>query len=232
MYPAIDALFQYTRSHVTEKDIVDFSPGDPGYPDYVRVWTEILRTGVVPNKEDFNLSEVIALTGWSHPEDWDKPDRFLDYRRFTSAVAVGLACHGNDLEIIRPPAYLARDLIIDLDVEDTLHLSLLRPVFPVVHALLAVDPREWEYPFFTFGKMILAQIAEDWPTSEKAATRLIEEDAAVRKKPHFSSDDEDSPLLLGLTNYNQLHDDWRAFAANLKNPTRHEETQLVIEALR
>ena len=32
MDASIEALFQFTRSRVTDQDIVEFSPGDPGYP--------------------------------------------------------------------------------------------------------------------------------------------------------------------------------------------------------
>jgi len=231
MNPAIDALFQYTRSHVTEQDIVDFSPGDPGYANYVRVWTEILRTGVVPRESHFDLSEVIALTGWSLPEDWERPDRFLAYRRFTSAVAVTMLHFGNHSEDIRTANYLARDLLIDLDRANPHYFSLLREVFPVVRDLLAATHGEPEYPFFTFGEMLLAQWAEDWETSQRAATRLIKDENAVRQSEVLGGYVESDRFLLGLTNYDQLHDDWRAFAANLKNPTGHEETQLVIEAL-
>ena len=47
MNPSVDALFQYTRSRVTDQDIVDFSPSDPGYPNYVKLWTQIRRSGIM-----------------------------------------------------------------------------------------------------------------------------------------------------------------------------------------
>jgi hypothetical protein len=50
---------------------------------------ELARIGVVPQESHFDLSEVIALTGWADPNDWAYPDRFLVYRRLTSGVAVG-----------------------------------------------------------------------------------------------------------------------------------------------
>lgn len=232
MHPAIDALFHYARSTMTERDIVDFSPGDPGYPDYVRVWTEILRTGVVPKESHFDLSEVIALTGWAVPNDWALPDRFLVYRRFTSAVALVLLHYGNQSEDVRSANYLARDFLIDLDRTNSHSFSLLRAAFPVTRDLLAGVSGENEYPFFTFGEMLMAQWAEDWDASERAATNLLSEETAVRFDEDYKHYVASDCFLLGLTNYDQLHDDWRTFAAKLKNPTGHEETQLVIEAIR
>jgi hypothetical protein len=79
--------------------------------------------------------------------------------------------------------------------------------------------------------MLLAQWAEDWNASERAATRLIEEEHAVRESEVLGCYVVSDQFLLGLTNYNQLHGDWRAFAAKLTNPTGHEETQLVMEGL-
>lgn len=102
MDSAIDDLFQFTRSRVTEKDIADFSPNDPGYPDYVRLWTQVHRTGIIPRQIEFDLSEVIALTGWGVPSAYFNPEGFRNFRRFTSSVGVtllhffcSLTFHGN-----------------------------------------------------------------------------------------------------------------------------------------
>ncbi len=124
MHTAAEELFQSTRALVTEQDIIDFSPGDPGYGDYVEVWSKIKRKGVIPTDCSFEVTEVIALTGWGNAEKEKSPDRFRAYRRFTTAVALALFSEGNDSDCIRPAGYVARDLLIDLDEESARHVAL------------------------------------------------------------------------------------------------------------
>jgi hypothetical protein len=232
MNPSVDALFQYTRSRVTDQDIVDFSPGDPGYPDYVKLWTQIRRSGAIPRQSEFDLSEVIGLTGWAKPEQERDPERFRCYRRFTSAVGVALLHYGNNSESVRVANYLARDLVIDLDPTSKRHLSLLRSVAESTREVLSTTNLDEGYPFFTFVSMILAQKARDWSGAEVAATQLINDENAVRQNESLNWMVTDDRFLLGLCNYDQLHHDWISFAETLRNPNAHEDTQLVIDALK
>lgn len=232
MSSAVLDLFRYTRARVTEQDIVDFSPGDPGYGSYVKVWTEIRRTGVIPEQTEFDLSEVIGLTGWARPEDWEAAERFRRYRRFTTSVGIALLHLGNDSEMVRPANYLARELIIDWDRADSGHLALIREVASATREYLLADGSENEYPFFTFAGMVLGQLAGDWPGAEEAATQLIVDEGAVRRNEALNWLIVENRFLLGLTNYNQLHGDWIVFADGLSNPNGHEDTQLVIDALK
>jgi len=231
MNSSVDNLFQYTRLKVTDQDIVEFSPGDPGYPNYVKLWTQIRRTGSIPQHSEFDLFEVIGLTGWSRLDDYQETDRFLNYRRFTSAVGVALLHQGNHSDRVRDANYLARDLLIDLDPNNERHLSLLRPVAACTKDVLRTTNREEGYPFFTFLSMILAQRASDWGAAESFATELIEDENAVRKNKSLNWMITDNRFLLGLSNFDQLHNDWIRFAQALRNPNDHEDTQLVIDSL-
>ena len=224
-------LFEYTRSKVTEQDIIDYSPGDPGYPDYVRLWTQIWRSGSIPRQTEFDLSETIGLTGWARPEDEDDPEKFRGYRRFTSAVGVALLHQGNDSESVRVANYLARDLIIDLDATDKRHHSILSEVAVTTRHVLSTSNLDEGYPYFTLASMILAQKAENWAASESHATQLIKDECAVRENEALNWMIQDDRFLRGLSNYNQVQEDWTAFAQQLKNPNKHEDSQLVIEAL-
>jgi hypothetical protein len=231
MHPHVNALFEFTRSRVSERHIADFSPNDPGYHSYVRLWTRIRRSGAVPTKTEFDLSEVIGLTGWANPNEFSDPDRFREYRRFTSAVAIALIHLGNDTECVRPANYVARDLIVDCDSNELEHLQLVRSVFPITRDVLAATNCEVEYPFFTFGELILAQMANDHDDATRHAAELIADESAVRNNESLNWCLEDSRFLLGLTNYDQLHADWIRFATKLSNPRCDTNIQLVIDAI-
>lgn len=224
-------FFELTRSKVTEQDIVDYSPGDPGYPDYVRLWKHIHQSGEVPRKTEFDLSEVIGLTGWVNPNNQKDPERFRNYRRFTSAVGLLLLHFGNPSEQVRPANYLARDLIVDLEQTNAKTILLMRKLFSITRAQLILAGDENQYPFFTFGEMILAQVVKDYKVADSAASQLIEDEAIVRQSDSMRYLVQNDNFLLGLTNYDQLHQDWLKFAYELVNPNKHEDTQLVIDAL-
>lgn len=231
MHPSVTALFQFACRYVTDEDIKDYSPSDPGYGNYVRRWSEILSSGTLPRECEFDLSEVICLTGYHDPEKERAPQRFRNYRRFTSAVALGLIHAGNYSEDVRRPAnYLARDLIVDATDTSKDYLKLVRSVFEPTREILTARPEE-QFPFFTFGSMILAQRAKDYLGAERAASKLIEDEATVRADDRINYLIVSSTFLLGLTVYDQHHEDWISFAKRLKNPRGHEDTQLIIEAL-
>jgi len=230
MNPHVRTLLEFTRSRVSDKHIRDFSPTDPGYDSYVRLWTRIVRSGDIPAKTEFDLSEVIGLTGWARPCDFDFPARFREYRRFTSAVALALIHSGNDSELVRAANYVARDLIVDCDPMDSEHLKLVRNVFPITRDVLAATNHEEEYPYFTFGALVLAQMSNDYDDAARLAGELIADESAVRNNEVLNWGIEDPRFLLGLTNYDQLHSDWKRFAADLSNPSGDENMQLVIDA--
>lgn len=231
MDSSVISLFQYTQSRVTDQDIIDFSPSDPGYGNYVRLWTQIRRSGSIPQRTEFDLSEVIGLTGWADPEELDDPERFRNYRRFTSAVGVALLHQGNDSESVRVANYLARDIVVDLDSTSKRHLALLRDVSASTRIVLSTTNLDEGFPFFTFASMILAQRARDWSSSERTATQLIEDERVVRANESLNWIIQDDRFLLGLNNYDQLHADWISLARELKNPNNHEDTQLVIDSI-
>lgn len=227
----IESLFGLTRSQVSEQHINDFSPSDPGYDSYVRLWTRIYRSGEIPKQTEFDLSEVIGLTGWAKPADFNDPVRFRQYRRFTSAVGAALIENGNDDECVRVGNYLARDLIVDTDIDNAEHFESVRNVFPVLRDTLFKTNHDEQYPYFTFGSLILAQMAGDFVESETMAAQLIEDDAAVRNNDSINWITEDSRFLFGLTNYDQLHSDWFTWGLGLKNPNGDSNLALVIDAI-
>ena len=95
MHPAIQSLFEYAAKKVTHQDIEDFCPGDPGYLDYVREMTSIRDSLQIPRESNFDIRETISLVGWARPSDYRWPRNFMRFRRFTTAIAIGLVTvHG------------------------------------------------------------------------------------------------------------------------------------------
>ena len=232
MHTAILDLFHYSLAEISDQHIVDFSPSDPGYHNYVREWRSILTSKSVPKSSNFDLSEVIGLTGWSDPGDWDSPLRFLEYRRFTSSVALVLYSNGIDGESVRPANYLARDLMVDLDVDSDQYVIHVTRALSATRNILISDGHEEDYPFFTLALLILAQRREDWSESERLAIQLIEDENRVRNDDNLNYCIENDSFLLGITIYDQVHKDWVVLAKELSNPTNHMDTQLVIDSLK
>ena len=230
---SVEEFFLLSRREVTKDDVMTFAPTDPGYDDYVREWSEIQRSGIIPLEPNFDLTEVIGMTSWADPNSWSGDvQRFLAFRRFTSTVALILIHRGNDAEAVRPAVYLARDLIVDLiDYYPTgvKFLPTLRSVFRDTRTLLRSNC-EPEFPFFTLGLLILSQLDNDWTSAEHAAEQLLTDEWEARGfLGCFSWSPE---FLFGLTVYDQLSSDWRKMIARLQNPTHHEATALIIDAFR
>ena len=231
MNEAVEKLFHYARAEMTEQDIRNFSPSDPGYGNYVELWTKIWRTGEVPEKSEFDLSEVIRLTHGMNAEESVDPRRFRAYRRFTRAVALALIHSGNSSERVLPVNYLAHDLIIDLDSSDQKHLCLLREVFPPTREVLIAMGDEDEYLYFTFGMLILAQRAKDWEDAANASAMLIADENAVRAKTFAELGMRPGQFLLGQTYFDDVQEDWIAWSRQLSNPQNDENIRLVMDAL-
>ncbi|MGH1470705.1 MAG: hypothetical protein ACRBCS_05890 [Cellvibrionaceae bacterium] len=231
MNPFVDTLFQITRRSINERHISDFSPVDPGYESYVQLWTRIFQSGEIPHQTDFDLSEVIGLTGWEPITDLTQASRFRDYRRFTSSVGVALIALGNDSESVRVANYLARDLIIDSHLNDREHFAAVRNVFPQVRETLIQTNYEEEYPFFTLRSLILAHMAGDFDAMPLLASRLIDDEASVRNNESLNGSVADQRFLFGLTNYDQLNRDWVKLTKTLTNPTDDPDVKLVIDTI-
>lgn len=228
---SLNTLFHHLRNHVSEEDIRQFSPGDPGYPDYVREWVKILTTGVVPTRASFDHSEVIGLTCWSDSGDFQSPMRFHRYRLFTLAVACKLFVLGNCTEDIRAGNYVAIKMINDArDLGDDGTSMLVGNALPAIAEALSSQPWiEEEYPFFYAAEMIWAQRHRDFDRAVSVASKLIESEQSVRQHEEFFG--ESQRFLFGLTIYDQLNDEWDAALCELANPTTSEEMQLVIDTL-
>lgn len=224
--PEVQALFDFTRSQITEQHIRKHSPTDPGYANYVRVWTEIMRSGVPPTRADFDLTETIGLTSWWSNAPAERSPSFLEYYRFTSAVALSLVHSGNDCEEVRPGNFLAYDLVSQCRIPGDPFFRLVREVLPVTRHHLSETDFDTDFPFFTLGSMVLAHMVDDHAEVARLAPQLIEDESRVRRElpagmgPRF---------LLDTTGYQLRNNQWLALAQGLTNPRGDADLQLLIE---
>jgi len=231
MNPDVIKLLDDTRRKLTVDDIRDWSSVDPVSDSDIILWNQIRETGQVPRHAEFVLSEVIGLTGWQDPLALRAGERFLAFRRFSSAVAVSLLHQSNCSDDVRCLNYLARDLIIDIDDQDPAHFDLVRNVFPPTRSLLVASNCEEEYPFFTLGILILAQRTKDWQAAEDAAAQLINDEVNVCQNESLNWAVQDQRFLLGLTNNNLLNADWIQLTRQIQNPGNDPNIAFLMEQM-
>jgi hypothetical protein len=119
-------LFEYSLGLVSPDDIAAFCPSDPGYPDYVRTFTEILTTRRVPEKGSFEVSETLELTLYEDADTERNPERFRRFRTFTNAVGLAMSLGtGLSANIFLAPIEYLKSLEADSSAMSDIELSRL-----------------------------------------------------------------------------------------------------------
>ena len=167
------------------------------------------------------------MTGWSKPASYTSPQRFREYRRFTSSVAAALVFLEKDTENIRVANYLARDLIIDADPTDKEHFDAVANVFPVLQNTLEIS-LDVEHSFFTLGSLILSHMSNNYDKMAEFAERLKKEESEAI---YSWCNKKDSRFPFGITIFDQLKEDWDTFIAGLTNPNNDKEVQFILDGL-
>jgi hypothetical protein len=220
MHPDLMALFEFTRSRVTEDDIQCNVPNDPGVLRYIKVLEGIRLTGGIPTKIETYLSEAINLTRWGKSDSARNPSSFLAFRRFTSAVGLirisrGLGDDGGE-------NHLAHNLLTDWIHDDQQHLDLLRRAFAAMSHFLKHQTGyvlSLGYPFFSLGEMILAEWAGDHAAAGGHAAKLLMEEEEIWTDPGSSLPGrKDGRFLFCVTFYDQFEAEWTNLVAKLQNP--------------
>jgi len=152
-------LFDYARRFVSPKDITDFCPSDPGYPDYVLQFNSILKTCRVPSASNFAINETVDLTIYADASSKEDPIRFRRFRIFTSSVGLGVSVlvgGGGSFEM--EPNYIAISLMDDaLVLEDVELLQQLGPAFAEYYLRIkGVETVNLEAMFLLLGQIILS----------------------------------------------------------------------------
>lgn len=213
-------VLEYTRRHVTPKDIADFAPGDPGYPNYVRVWTEILETGRLPERAHFDITETIGLTRWSDATRERDERRYRRFRLFTNAVAMAMYARDDDAYETMPPNYVAISLIDDgVELKDMDVLLMARAAFAELHAAMQKNERE-EAVFVLLAMLLIDRITRTHADeSQSLITQLIRD---AEQHTGWATDE----FLWGCTHYDQLHRRWKSYVYRYLAPTTPEVASL------
>lgn len=119
--------------------------------------------------------------------------------------------HGS--EGIHPTHYLLIRLLQDqASLHDPMLTELLIPAFEELRESLRQDPWEDEHPFCLLAIILLRLQKGDSPASLRDLARaLIADESAIRTHHEVDKDQ----FLLGLTNFNGFHDDWRLKVAEI-----------------
>jgi hypothetical protein len=188
---AIQNLIDEARLHVTVADIVEFSFDDPGYADYVRVWSEILKTGYVPSKNKlrgisflncFELTESINLANFDRLKWQQDPARFQSYRILTNAVGLVMAANGLAGDVMCPSYSMANLLYDSMALQRRSTLELLCPAFLELHDEL-IRHESQEGPIVLVAQLIIGFMGYgDRLRLNELAERIIDDDSSYRKR--------------------------------------------------
>lgn len=150
-------LLDYALRQVTQQDIWDHCPSDPGYPGYVEAFTKILTSGVVPPDFNFDISETICLGYYSDASLVSNPTRFRRFRTLTNSVGIAISASETGPDELVPVNYLTISILDDaLALHDVPLLELLPPALAEVHR--RVIEAAWcleEAPFLLLAQIML-----------------------------------------------------------------------------
>lgn len=178
-------FFESHRARVTDEDIEDMVPSDPGSGDYAQFLKAIRKNGLLPDRPDGDLWEVVCAPpiGPKKPLPSPQAEQFqasmVRYRNFVFSIALGSVDTGadNDWIWLHPISWLLEDA----DRRDRSYLRLLRSALDATGEKLA-HPNYWRDapPFFTLGMLILSSWLTDSAGVSTAAKRIIREDGDFR----------------------------------------------------
>ncbi len=201
MGKAIDNLIDAARAHVTVEDIENFVMNDPGYPDYVRVWSQILKTGFIPTKnklrglmfvDAFALSENINM--FNHFRRCSNV-RFRNYQVLTSSVGLLMTSLGYPEDDISPSRCVSNLLFNAKRLRRRQILKWLEPAFIELHRGL-VQHESRHAPFALLGRLLLAYMG--YGSREQIAQlarQVIDDEADLRVKNLTDASESWLPLI-------------------------------------
>ncbi|GAA5138820.1 hypothetical protein GCM10023213_18420 [Prosthecobacter algae] len=226
MTPAVLKFFEAAADQVTVEDVVKFCPHDPGYPEYVRTFESILTSRVIPLDFDFDISETINLTQYSHPEKEFQTQEALRFRRFrifTNAVGLAIILGPNESGWLLACNYYAINLIEDIDaLEDDRLEDLLLPVLVEMYQKLSLELWRSEESLFYLLAQLLIGFRRDAPRAHlnELADQLMTHEA----KLDLDLKEGRHGFLWQRTTYDQMHPRWKHFVEKLFPPVATQDS--------
>lgn len=211
-FVASRALLERARARVTQEDVAQCAPNDPGYPEYVAAMVAILLRGESALHRGFAVTETIALTRWHDATAMADPARFRWFRVLTGAAEVLL--DDSDAPHYRLARLLEDSFALRDGGDREAPLDLLSTVAKEVSAHPYRSPEE--QPFCVLAELLLAGVdGLDHAAIEALCADL---DAGVERGWESSGAFLGRALrgersLWRLTHFDQLHPVWRDLVA-------------------
>jgi hypothetical protein len=184
---SLSDFFEFHRARVTDEDIRDMVPSDPGFPGYIRFLKEVRDTGLLPDLHSPDLWEVVCAPPIGLKATIPAPlvpryqASMSRYRNFVGSIALGsidtIGPHG-EWSWYNPVCWLMEDA----DRHDRACLRFLRAALKVAGEKLAHTETlsEADPLFFTLGVFFANCWLKDHPAMSAAARRLIKEEGEFR----------------------------------------------------
>ena len=234
MKSRLDDLFEFATSEVTDADFRMFCPNEPGEANYVDLCSEVKRTGKIPEVVDPDWFEVFGIAQRGSPDEASQEERFVRFKLFCGAVAAKFLLREPGLDPVVIVNYVCCSLVMAArELKQRELTEILVDVFPVLAKEMEDyrAPSGWvvqESPFCLLAGMLMAQDLEEFEVASDLARRLVKAEEVVRVESFFPGHE----FLMGLTNYDSLHQEWLALAESLKNSGESKALQLVIDELK
>lgn len=224
MTPAAIKFFEYAANKVTVKDVERFCPNDPGYLDYIREFTTILTSRVIPSEFEFDVTETISLTLWGNPEkEYQEQDaiRFRRFRIFSNAVALAIILGPDEDGWNMGCNYYAISLLADIEALEDDHLyDLLPPVLMEMHQKLSQSGSAKEAVFYLMAQLFLALMGHAPNVNlNELADQLINEESKLD-----ANKDDRQGFLWQRTVFDQMHHQWKEYAEKLVPPSNSQDS--------
>ncbi len=229
MKSRLDDLFEFACGEVRDEDFRVFCPEDPGDMSYVDLCSGVRSRKEIPEVVDPEWFEIFGIAQRGSPEQSSQEDRFVRFKLFCGAVAANFLLKEPGLDPVVIVNYVCCSLVQSARaMTDHGLTSILLDVFPALAKEMEDyrAPSGWvvqEYPFCLLAGMLVAEDLEDYEWSAKLAVRLVKAEEQVREESFFPGHE----FLLGLTNYDSLHQEWLALSESLKNPEKDEAVDSV-----
>lgn len=234
MKSRLDDLFELASSEVTDADFRMFCPNEPGEANYVDLCIAVKRSGTIPEVVDPDWFEVFGIAQRGSAEEDAQEERFVRFKLFCGAVAAKFLLREPGLDPVVIVNYVCCSLVMAArELKKRELTEILVDVFPVLAKEMEDyrAPSGWvvqEYPFCLLAGILMAQDLKDFQVASELAGRLLVAEESVRRESFFPGHE----FLMGLTNYDSLHQVWLALAESLKNSDKSEPMQQVIEELK